>query len=83
MVLKFLINTLVMNIGSKFHLYFDEVFEDMKENILEKYRKAAHVCCSVCKTVNLFHFTSFVLDLIYTDYLLHALDTGGCNVDEV
>ncbi len=37
MVLKFLINTLVMNIGSKFHLYFDEVFEDMKENILEKY----------------------------------------------
>ena len=26
-----------MNIGSKFHLYFDEVFEDMKENILEKY----------------------------------------------
>ena len=37
MVLKFLINILVMNIGSKFHLYFDEVFEDMKENILEKY----------------------------------------------
>ena len=37
MVLKFLMNTLVMNIGSKFHLYFDEVFEDMKENILEKY----------------------------------------------
>jgi hypothetical protein len=31
MVLKFLMNTLVMNIGSKFHLYFDEVFEDMKK----------------------------------------------------
>ena len=26
-----------MNIGSKFHLYFDEDFEDIKENILEKY----------------------------------------------
>jgi hypothetical protein len=37
MVLKFLMNTLVMNIGSKFHLYFDEVFEDMKKFFLEKY----------------------------------------------
>ena len=37
MVLKFLMNTLVMNIGSKFHLYFDEVFEDMKNFFLEKY----------------------------------------------
>jgi hypothetical protein len=37
MVLKFLMNTLVMNIGSKFHLYFDEVFEDMKKIFLEKY----------------------------------------------
>jgi hypothetical protein len=26
-----------MNIGSKFHLYFDEVFEDMKKFFLEKY----------------------------------------------